>query len=305
MSEPLTTLNGEAGRGLGAALCSASGRAYQHSMLSERILVWVSWGAASAVAAKIAKQKYGTIHPVYCDTSRNEHPDNLRFRRDVEAWLGQPVKDIRSPEYRTCEEVYAAKRYMSGVNGATCTGQLKKVPRFAYQCPEDVHIFGLTADETMPLCKNPVKDRIRKFESQNPELYLNWILRDEGITKADCLQMMRDAGIELPVMYRLGFDNNNCLGCVKATSPHYWNLTRKHFPDVFKRRAEQSREIGVRLVRLKGVRIFLDELPPDETERVAEDLSCGPECRAPQLDDARMQNDQAEARRGQHGRKSC
>jgi len=43
-------------------------------------------------------------------------------------------------------------------------------------------------------------------------------------------------------------------------------------------RAEQSRRLGVRLARYKGVRIFLDELPEDATEKITEDLSCGPQC---------------------------
>jgi hypothetical protein len=158
---------------------------------------------------------------------------------------------------------------------------MKKVPRFAYQWAEDVHIFGLTVDE---------QDRIRSFENENHELFLEWTLRDAGLTKPDCLQMLRDTGIEIPVMYRLGFENNNCIGCVKATSPRYWNLVRKHFPDVFKRRAEQSRRLGAKLARYKGARIYLDELPSDATEQVVEDLSCGPQCRAPQLDEAKTQN---------------
>lgn len=79
-------------------------------------------------------------------------------------------------------------------------------------------------------------------------------------------------------MYRLGFENNNCKGCEKATSPAYWNMTRRCFPETFALRARRSRELGVRLVRLKGVRIFLDELPADEREEVKEDLSCGPAC---------------------------
>lgn len=71
-----------------------------------------------------------------------------------------------------------------------------------------------------------------------------------------------------------------------ATSARYWNRVRKYFPAVFKRRCEQSRRLGVRLVRYKGVRIFLDELPEDATDQIAEDLSCGPQCAV-----ARMEND--------------
>ena len=42
-----------------------------------------------------------------------------------------------------------------------------------------------------------------------------WILRDAGIDKARCLQIIQEAGIALPAMYALGFEHNNCMGCVK------------------------------------------------------------------------------------------
>lgn len=35
---------------------------------------------------------------------------------------------------------------------------------------------------------------------------------------------------------------------------------RKHDPAVFAERAEQSRRLGARLVKVKGQRVFLDEL---------------------------------------------
>jgi hypothetical protein len=80
-------------------------------------------------------------------------------------------------------------------------------------------------------------------------------------------------------MYSLGYRNNNCIGCVKATSPAYWAKIKRDFPEVFAKRAAQSREIGCRLTRVKGKRIFLDELPEGDFGRYkTEDISCGPEC---------------------------
>ena len=256
-------------------------------MLTGRTLVWFSCGGASACALKLAAMKEPDVRAIYCNLSEDEHQDNVRFRADVERWTGVKVEVIGSEVYKTVEEVFEAKQYMGGISGAPCTVEMKKIPRFKYQWAEDVHIFGMTADE---------QGRISAFEDDNHELFLEWPLRDAGMTKADCMKMLTDAGIELPAMYRLGFKNNNCRGCVKATSPRYWNLTKKTSPDVFQRRAEQSRRLGVRLVRYKGVRIFLDELPEEATEQVIEDLSCGPQCRAPQLDEAKTQNAAGELR---------
>lgn len=236
-----------------------------------RVVVWFSCGAASACAAKLAVQKYGEkVAVVYCDTMKTEHPDNARFFGEVEKWLGVKIEKIKSYKFEDVDEVFEKTRYMSGIKGARCTSEMKKVPRFEFQEWNDLHIFGLCADE---------ERRIRLFENNNPELILEWNLKESGLRKDDCYQILKDAGIDLPVMYSLGFKNNNCIGCVKATSPKYWDRVRKHFPDVYQRRCRQSRFLGVRLVQYHGVRIFLDELPdPIRDKREEEDIECGPVC---------------------------
>jgi hypothetical protein len=238
-----------------------------------RTVVWFSCGAASAVAAKLAVESRQPVSVVYCDTSASESPDNRRFMADVTRWIGQPIEVIGSEKYGSVDDVIDQRRYMSGVAGALCTVELKKIPRFAYQRPDDVHVFGLTADEG---------PRIERFESNNPELSLWWVLQEAGLTKGDCLARIADAGIELPLLYRQGYRNNNCLGCVKATSAEYWNKVRQDYPAVFQKRCEQSRELGVTLTRWQGQRIFLDELPFMPIQQsVLENVSCGPECGLP------------------------
>lgn len=239
-----------------------------------RTVVWFSCGAASAVAARMVCQRAVTsgedIHVVYCDTLASEHPDNMRFFQDVENWIGQPIEIIASEKYASIDDVFEQTRYMSGIKGARCTVEMKKIPRFAYQQPDDVHVFGLTADEGK---------RIERFEANNPELRLCWELRTLNITKADCYRIIQEAGIELPAMYALDFNNNNCIACVKATSAKYWDKIRRHFPLIFAKRAEQSRRLGVRLVRYKGVRMFLDELPQlNEDQTPEENIECGVLC---------------------------
>ena len=232
-----------------------------------RLLVWFSCGAASACALKLVAHLNPTA--VYCDTSKDEHPDNVRFRADVEEWTGIKVTVIKSPTYDSIEQVADHVKYMAGPKGAPCTGKMKKIPRFAFQRADDTHIFGMTLDE---------KSRIEGFEADNCDMNLAWPLLQAGMTKRDCFEMITAAGIALPAMYLLGFDHNNCIGCFKATSPKYWNRVRSRFPDVFNRRCEQSRRLGVRLVRYKGERIFLDELPDSATDDIKENLSCGPQC---------------------------
>lgn len=243
-----------------------------------RVLVWFSDGAASAVAAKLAIQQYPgpaeDVEVVKCDTTGSEHPDNVRFRADVERWIDSRVILLRSEDYAGIDEVFERTRYMAGSAGARCTTELKKLVRQRYERPGDLHVFGYTADESK---------RIQDFEVNNPELICWWPLVKHGIGKVECYQILRDAGIALPAMYALGFEHNNCLACVKASSPAYWNRTRRLFPDVFARRAQQSRDIGARLVRVAGERIFLDELDPAAGAGEADgDIECGPFCVVPE-----------------------
>ena len=236
-----------------------------------RVISWFSCGAASAVASKLTIKKYGhnDVHIVYCDTLSSEHPDNIRFLNDIKNWLNHDIELIKSEEFNDIDEVFTKTRYMSGINGARCTIEMKKKPRYEYQNPGDIHIFGLTSDE---------EKRIERFKNNNPNLKIDFILSHNNITKNECYKILRESGIKLPVMYSLGFNNNNCIGCVKSTSAKYWNRVRRYFPEIFNKRCQQSRDINVRLVRYRGERIFLDQLPNEETDEIEENIECGVIC---------------------------
>lgn len=235
-----------------------------------RALVWFSCGAASAAAAKLAIEKYGdAVEVLYCDTFAYEHPDNRRFFNEVQAWLGQEIKILRSETYADIYDVFTKTRYLVGPRGARCTTELKKKVRFAYERPGDIHVIGYTSDEIR---------RIKRFEENNPDLSCDWILADRNISKRECLLMLRDAGIELPAMYRLGYKNNNCIGCVKGGAG-YWNKIRVDFPEMFAKMAATERDLGISILRRNGDRLFLDELPPDMGNYPNEpDISCGVQC---------------------------
>lgn len=189
--------------------------------------------------------------------------------QDVEKWLGRNVKILRSDKFGTIDEVFEARRYLAGIRGAPCTTEMKKLPRLNYQKADDIHVFGYTADEGV---------RIARFVAAYPETYVEWLLQERGLTKADCLSVLKSVGIALPKMYQLGFQNNNCLGCVKATSLDYWDKVRRYFPKVFARRVDQSEKFGVRLTRYQGKRIFLRDLPKGPFRGKGETISCGPDC---------------------------
>lgn len=238
--------------------------------MSNRVIAWFSCGAASAVAAHLALKKHGdrvTIANIYI---KNEHPDNARFLADCERWYNREIIILRNDDYDAdVDAVVGQKRYLNGRHGAPCTGLLKKVPRYQFQMPDDLHIWGYTVEE---------RDRARRAVEQNPELDMEFPLIDAMLTKQDCFAMVNEVGIELPTMYKLGFNNNNCIGCVKAQSPRYWNRIRRLFPDVFERRSRQERRVNYALCRVGGKPVFLDELPVTTDDDDGIDLSCSLLC---------------------------
>lgn len=236
-----------------------------------RQLGWFSCGAASAVAVKLTGAE-----PVYCETGA-EHPDNERFLADCQAWFGKPVTRLHSERYTDTWDVFTRRRYLAGVEGALCTTELKVMPRLAYQRPDDVHVFGYTADAADAACA----DRLRK---NFPELAVKTPLIERGIIKAACIAMVERAGIKPPVMYGLGFQNNNCIPYVKASSPSYWALVRKRFPEQFDRMAKLSRGLDVRLCRLDGERAFIDEIPADHATTDPIQPSCDFLCALAEMD---------------------
>ncbi len=220
-----------------------------------RHIVWFSCGAASTITARIVLKNYPDAMLVYCDTG-SEHPDNARYIADVEKWLRLKVVVLKSERYADHFDVIEKTRYINGPNGARCTVELKKRMRFDFQQPDDIQYFGYTVEE---------KHRAERLKEAYPEINAEFPLISNGLDKEQCVGLLWRWNIEPPMMYRLGFNNNNCIGCVKG-GMGYWNKIRREFPEKFERMAKLEREIKATCI--KGV--YLDEL--SETAGTHNDL---------------------------------
>lgn len=243
-------------------------------MKNKNIVVWFSCGAASAIAAKIVVDKYGKDNNVMVVNNpiKEEHIDNVRFKNDIANWIGQDIINATNKDFPDCsiKTVFDKRKYMSGVAGAPCTMLLKKEARYQFECSHEIdfHVLGFTSDEI---------GRYNKFIRSERANTLP-VLIDLGITKTKCFDLLIQAGIKRPRIYDLHFPNANCIGCVKSTSATYWNMVRKEFPHVFESRAQQSRKIGCKLVRVEGKRKFLDELKPTDRGGKIKSYECGIFC---------------------------
>ena len=216
------------------------------------IVSWISAGVSSFIAAYLVRNELDKA--VYIDVA-NQHPDSLRFIRDIERVLGINIEILRDTKYAGCvDNVISDTRYINGPNGARCTAELKKRVRHEWELAnlygsDITYVWGYDVNE-----KNRA-DRLQKVMFEYKHLFP---LIENGITKSQAHAICQQLGVKRPVMYDLGYSNNNCIGCVKG-GMGYWNKIRKDFPSVFKRRAEREREIGHSCI--KGV--FLDELDPN------------------------------------------
>ncbi|MDT6960152.1 hypothetical protein QTN24_01460 [Cupriavidus sp. SZY C1] len=202
-----------------------------------RIVCQFSCGAASAVATKLAIAQFDRSHDVRIINAflREEHVDNRRFATDCETWFGRPITALRDERYgASVIQVFRRKQYMKGPMGAPCSKALKRDVLDAWKQPGDIMVFGYTVEE---------KDRFDDFQERNPDRPVIAPLIDAQLSKEDCKAMIHRAGIELPAMYRLGYENANCIGCVKG-GEGYWRAIRVDFPEYFEATCLLQDEIG-------------------------------------------------------------
>lgn len=221
-------------------------------MTHTKKVAWFSCGATSAVACKLALQQDKDTEICYIETG-SHHPDSLRFLKDCEKWFGKKITILQSA-YKDVIDVIERIKFINSPSGASCTLRLKTRVRqqFEYEHPEITHYvwgFEYGAKE---------ENRAKRMVERYPDYQHIFPLIEAKLDKQSCLELLKKAGIEIPEMYKLGYHNNNCVGCVKG-GMGYWNKIRVDFPNVFKQMAETERKIGHSCLK----KYFLDELPED------------------------------------------
>lgn len=244
-----------------------------------RIVCQFSCGAASAVATKLTLVDHpdALIVNAYIE---EEHEDNRRFAVDCEKWFGKPITNLRDTKFgASAINVFETVGYIKGRNGAACTTRIKRGLLKEFEQPGDILVLGFTAEE---------QDRLDGWLDNWPDRPISTPLIDRGLTKEDCKAMVLRAGIELPLMYRLGYDNANCIGCVKG-GLGYFRAIREDFPEQFERLAQAEGKVAdlhgsnayilrYRSGPLNGQRFPLRELPTGKAHRGEPLPACGLIC---------------------------
>ena len=222
-----------------------------------RLLCQFSCGAASAIATKLVIAQNAGAVPLLVFNAYlvNEHPDNRRFSADCERWFGVPLTVLRDEKYHAnIITVFRTRGYMKGRHGAPCTTHLKRNLLKTVEQPGDVLVLGFDASE---------EDRFDDFRERYPDRPARAPLIEAGLDKEDCKAMVQRAGIELPFMYRQGYDNANCIGCVKG-GEGYFRAIREDYPAQFEELCKVQDELGegsyLHRDRATDVRFSLREL---------------------------------------------
>ena len=226
-----------------------------------KTVAWFSGVVSSFVSIYLMRNEIDEVIYIHID---DQHPDTQRFVRDCAAALCMGYKTMQS-KYKTVDEVIRKFRYINGVSGARCTQMLKTQVRSKWEKEQYetlLYVWGYDVTE---------QDRAKRIEEKLPQHIHRFPLIRNNLTKQDCHGMLARLGIKRPAMYDLGYQNNNCIGCVKG-GMGYWNKTRIDFPDAFSSRAKLEREIGHSCIN--GV--YLDELEPHRgniTDEIMDDCS--------------------------------
>ena len=191
----------------------------------------------------------------------------MRFIKDCEKVLGKEIEIIKSP-YGSVENAIRALGYprIAKTGFAPCTAWLKKQVRkkweYEHRDYEITYVWGFDCNE---------KHRAERVEETMIEFKHCFPLIDRDLLKEDAHGICKELGVKRPYMYDLGYNNNNCVGCVKG-GMGYWNKIRVDFPEVFESRAKLERELNSHILK----ECFLDELDPDRgkmTEEITQECS--------------------------------
>jgi len=211
------------------------------------VVLWFSGGVTSTIACKVALDLFGKENCIllFIDT-KNEDPDTYRFLKDCEKWFGMKAKILtavgENKEYSNIQDVWRKYKSLNVAKGAICSTELKRAVREKWQKENafSYQVFGF--DTAEPNRANAMTLNHPDSKPLYPLLFLNY-------SKPKCIEILQENGIEIPLAYKLGFENNNCLetGCVQG-GIGYWQKMQRDFPDKFKAMAREEHF----LTHLKG-----------------------------------------------------
>lgn len=235
--------------------------------MSDKIICWFSGGITSAVACKLAIDKYGKENCiVIMQDTMNEHEDTYRFIKDCEKWYGLKIQMTMNEDYESIQDCWRKHKSLNVATGSICSYKLKRVVRERIEKTIDYkhQVFGFEYH-------NREINRAKAMKLNYPKTNPIFPLIENKMSKIDCINFVESNGIKKPKAYELGFNNNNCLktGCIQG-GIGYWQKIQRDSPDKFEAMANMEHELteakGQQVTMLKDQAKPTIKRKPNETE---------------------------------------
>lgn len=218
-----------------------------------RVIVAISGGKGPAWCADWALRNFDKERVIlYFNDTKWEHPDLYRFLDDLSAHFARPI--LFDSDGRDPEQLFYDKHALANDRMPFCSRVLKAERLQKFYKDGDTIIFGIGPDEAHRAVR--IAEVYRgKAEKSGKWPKLLFPLISERVTRDQIDEFMVQAGIEQPLLYKLGFSHNNCSGgCVRAGKKQWMKLYQT-LPEVYADRERVEREamefFGRRMTFLK------------------------------------------------------
>ena len=206
-----------------------------------RIIATMSGGKSSAWCADWALRHFDKDKVVlYFNDTKWEHPDLYRFIEELSSYWNKEItydSDGRSPENLFYEHHAFANNRMPFCSRILKCERLQKFYRDG-----DMIIFGIGNNESHRAYR-----LIKVYEDiamkKHKYVKLLFPLIAENVTSEQIDKWIESIHIDVPIMYRLGFEHNNCSGgCVRAGKKQ-WKKLYETLPEVYLDRERVEKEV--------------------------------------------------------------
>jgi 3'-phosphoadenosine 5'-phosphosulfate sulfotransferase (PAPS reductase)/FAD synthetase len=211
-----------------------------------RVIVALSGGKASAWCADWALKTYPKNSVIlYFNDTKWEHSDLYRFLQDLSAYFTKEI--IYDVDGRTPEDLFFEQGMLGSDRHPFCSSTLKGKRLQEFYQPHDILVFGIAPHESHRAKR--ITDVYASLSAKNNKpCYLRFPLITENVTDEQIDQFLKDANIEQPLLYKLGFTHNNCAGGCVRQGINSWKHLYRTLPEVYAERErvekEFSKEIG-------------------------------------------------------------
>lgn len=203
---------------------------------NNRHIVCLSGGVASAVVGWWVKNNIKGEKIYYFNDVKWEHSDLYRFNNELEEKLD--IKITIDCDGRSPEQIFYDQKILGSNRTPICSKILKAEMLQKFVKPGDTVYFGIDHQEIQRAARiTPIYERLG--------CKVVFPLLDNFIFKPKAFEIIKELQIEIPQMYKDGFEHNNCSGgCVRA-GKRQWISLLKTYPEVYADRERIEQEFTV------------------------------------------------------------